>query len=78
LPPEIQEQIRQHQESIGNKTVTGPPRTKPVDPDATGTEPPPDQPKPDEPKPDKPEGDKPVPQDPPPQEKPPAAKPPQR
>lgn len=29
LPPEIRAQIKAHQESIGNKTVDGPPRTKP-------------------------------------------------
>lgn len=31
LPPEIRAQIKAHQESIGNKTVDGPPRTKPED-----------------------------------------------
>ncbi len=66
LPPEIQEQIRQHQESIGNKTVPGPPRKKPVDPDATSTEEPPK---------DEPKGDKPAPQGTPPQEKPPQEQP---
>lgn len=68
LPPEIQEQIRAHQESIGNKTVTGPPRPKPADPDATGTEPPKDEPPHDEPKGDKPKPDEPVPQEKPPHE----------
>lgn len=31
LPPEIRDQIKAHQESIGNKTIDGPPRVKPPD-----------------------------------------------
>ncbi len=31
LPPEIRAQIKAHQEGLGNKTVDGPPRTKPED-----------------------------------------------
>jgi hypothetical protein len=34
LPPEIRDQIKAHQESIGNKTVDGPPRNKTAEPNA--------------------------------------------
>lgn len=36
LPPEIREQIKAHQESLGNKTIDGPPRKKPEDAPAEG------------------------------------------
>lgn len=47
LPPEIQEQIKAHQESIGNKVVIGTPGETPKPaPDATGTPTPPPTPAP--------------------------------
>lgn len=49
LPPEIRDQIKAHQESIGNKTADGPPRKKL---DEAGNEIPPPAPPVEDPKPD--------------------------
>jgi hypothetical protein len=39
LPPEIQKEIREHQESLGNKTVIGPPRKQPSEDEKPPEEP---------------------------------------
>jgi len=46
LPPEIRDQIKAHQESIGNKTIDGPARKKPEDAPADGEDAPPVDPDP--------------------------------
>lgn len=40
LPPEIQKQIQEHQESLGHKTVTAPPKEPPKDEETTEKPPP--------------------------------------